>query len=65
DGEEFFGAYENYPANLFGVGVNEQPDGGLCWQGADVICLYQIGEATVIVRAPDLETVADVAAAQR
>lgn len=64
DGEEFFAAYEGYPANLFGATVNEQPDGGLCWQGADVICLYQIGDETMIVRAPDLETAADVAAAQ-
>lgn len=64
DGEEFFAAYENYPANLFGSTVAEQPDGGLCWQGTDVICLYQIGETTMIVRAPDLDTAAAVAAVQ-
>jgi hypothetical protein len=62
DGEEFFAAYENYPANLFGTNATSQPDDGLCWQGTDVICLYQVGEATLIVRAPDLETAAAIAA---
>ncbi len=64
DGEEFFAAYEGYPANLFGTSATPQPDDGLCWQGIDVICLYQVGSETMIVRAPDLETAAAVAAAQ-
>jgi hypothetical protein len=64
DGEEFFAAYESYPGNLFGSSAASQPDDGLCWQGTDVICLYQVGEKTMIVRAPDLETAAAVAAVQ-
>ena len=64
DGEEFFAAYENYPANLFGTTATSQPDDGICWQGEDVICLYQVGAETMIVRAPDLDTAAAVAAAQ-
>ena len=64
DGEEFFAAYENYPANLFGTSPTSQADDGICWQGQDVICLYQVGGETMIVRAPDLATAAIVAAAQ-
>jgi len=64
DLEEFATAYETYPANLFGATAATQPDGGQCWQGADVICLYNNGEETMIVRAPDLETAASVAAVQ-
>lgn len=64
DGEEFFAAYGDYPANLFGMAAAAQPDDGLCWQGTDVICLYQVGEVTMIVRAPDVETAAAVAAVQ-
>jgi hypothetical protein len=64
DSDEFATAYEPYPAQLFGATAASQPDGGQCWQGADVICLYQNGDETMIVRAPDLETAAAIAAAQ-
>lgn len=64
DGEEFFAAYEDYPAQLFNADAASQDDDGLCWQGEDVICLYQVGDETLIVRALDLETAAAVSAAQ-
>jgi hypothetical protein len=59
---EFAEAYPGYPEGLFGVEGQTQPDGGRCWAGADVICLYGTGELTQVVRAPDLETAAAVAA---
>jgi hypothetical protein len=64
DSDEFAAAYEAYPAQLFGATAASQPDGSQCWQGTDVICLYQNGDETMIVRAPDLETAAAIAAAQ-
>ncbi|MFZ0543962.1 MAG: hypothetical protein WAM60_00895 [Candidatus Promineifilaceae bacterium] len=64
DLEEFANAYPDYPANLFGTPALSQPDGSQCWQGEDVICFYNNGEQTMIVRAPNLETAAAVAAAQ-
>lgn len=64
DLEEFATAYEEYPANLFNADAASQPDGGQCWQGTDVICLHQNETETMIVRAPNLETAAAVAAAQ-
>jgi hypothetical protein len=64
DSAEFAAAYQLYVGALFGPGGQSQPDGGLCWQGTDVICLYQNGDETLIVRAPDLERAAAIAAVQ-
>lgn len=64
DAGEFAAAY---PAYLTGTGrtnLGQQGDGGVCWQGGDVVCLYMLGAETVIVRAPTLEMVAMIAAAQ-
>ncbi len=64
DGAEFTTAYTNYLRRLYTSEAELQEDGGQCWQGEDVTCFYQFELETLIVRAPDLETAANVAAAQ-
>jgi hypothetical protein len=64
DGDEFFNAYQEYPGGLFGSKSRKQPDGGLCWVGDDVLCLYRFDGDTIISRAPDLELAAAIAAEQ-
>ena len=64
DADDFNSTYVNYPTALFGVNADGQADGGLCWRGEDVICLYEPGGETLIVRAPDVDTATAVAAAQ-
>jgi hypothetical protein len=64
DAQEFADAYANYPAGLFGANAAGQENGGLCWQGQDVICLYSAGDETLIVRAPDTGIAATIAALQ-
>jgi hypothetical protein len=60
DSAEFAALYPNYPARLFGVNPEPQPDGSECWLGEDVICLSRSGEETVIARSPDLETTVSI-----
>ena len=55
DAAEFAAAYADYPAGLFDVAPQTQADGSTCWVGDDVICFYQPGAESLIVRAPDLE----------
>ena len=55
DSNEFAAIYPTYPTRLF-TAAGELQSGGECWQGDDVICLYQISQETLIIRAPDLET---------
>lgn len=64
DAEEFAAAYLDYPPRLFGVNADGQADGGLCWQGEYVLCFYEPGEESLVVRAPDLEMATAVAAQQ-
>jgi hypothetical protein len=64
DGNEFFNAYQEYPGGLFGSKSRKQPDGGLCWVGDDVLCLYRFDGDTIISRAPNLELAAAIAAEQ-
>ena len=64
DGAEFTTAYTNYLRRLYESEAELQEDGGQCWQGDDVTCFYQFEFETLVVRAPDLETAATVAAAQ-
>jgi hypothetical protein len=64
DAAEFTTAYTNYLRRLYTAESELQDDGGQCWQGEDVTCFYQLDLQTFIVRAPDLETAATVAAAQ-
>lgn len=61
DAAEFAAAYPNYPTRLFGVSGEAQPDGGECWAGPDVICLFTEGDESLVVRAPDVETAVTVA----
>ncbi len=61
DSVEFAALYPNYPTRLFTTSGEIQPDGSECWQGDDLICLYQLEDKTFIVRAPDVELVTAVA----
>ncbi|MCA9931354.1 MAG: hypothetical protein KC419_22870 [Anaerolineales bacterium] len=61
DSVEFAALYPNYPTRLLNTVGQLQPDGSECWQGDDVICLYQRDDVTFIVRAPDLETAVSMA----
>lgn len=61
DSQQFAAAYPEYPVSLFNITSNTQPDGGQCWQGElDVICFYQNGDESLIVRAPTVEIAAQV-----
>ncbi len=64
DAQEFADAYANYPVGLFGANAAGQENGGLCWQGQDVICLYATGDETLIIRAPDTGIATTIAALQ-
>ncbi|VAW41055.1 hypothetical protein MNBD_CHLOROFLEXI01-1679 [hydrothermal vent metagenome] len=58
DSIEFAALYPNYPTRLYGSSGDLQANGGECWQGeADLICLYQSEQETLIVRGPALELV--------
>lgn len=65
DSEEFTLAYQEYAQAVTGVEGESQAGGGACWQEEDVFCLYQIGDDTLVVRAPDVTRAAAVAALQR
>lgn len=57
DATEFAALYPNYPATLFGAPSQLQGNGGECWPGPnDLICLFQTGRETLIIRAPDQDT---------
>lgn len=62
DSDEFEAAYGAYANALYGSVGQTQADGGLCWQGADVLCFYRFGDNSFIVRAPTLEMAALIAA---
>jgi hypothetical protein len=64
DSEEFLNLYQDYPAGLYQAKSMKQSDGGLCWQGDDVICLYDSGGDVIIARAPNLDIAALIAAEQ-
>jgi hypothetical protein len=63
DPAEFTTAYTNYLRRVYTTESQLQVDGGQCWEGEDVTCFYQFELQTFVVRAPDLETAAIVAAA--
>jgi hypothetical protein len=63
DPAEFTTAYTNYLRRVYTTESQLQVDGGQCWEGEDVTCFYQFELQTLVVRAPDLETAAIVAAA--
>lgn len=58
DSTEFAALYPNYPTRLFGSSGELQANGGECWQGeAELICLYQSEQETLVVRGPQLDLV--------
>jgi hypothetical protein len=64
DSTEFAALYPNYPTRLFGSSGELQANSGECWQGeAELICLYQSEQETLIVRSPDMELVLNVVSA--
>jgi len=63
DAQEFQNLYPEYPVSLFGISGSGQPDGGICWQGTDVICLYALGDQSLVVRAPDMTIMNSVSSA--
>lgn len=56
DALEFAQAYPDYPAALFEVEAETQPDASLCWTGDDAICFLQIEGESLVTRAPDAAT---------
>lgn len=56
DALEFAAAYPDYPAALYDASAEPQPDGTLCWSGADTICFLQAEGDSLIARAPDIPT---------
>jgi hypothetical protein len=56
DRDEFETAFQYFVDHRSGIEGIEQVGGGICWEQADVICLYQIAGDTLIIRAPDLDT---------
>lgn len=65
DGDEFINAYQEYPSGLFDTRSRKQPDGGFCWEGDGVICLYVFDGDTIIIRAPNLDIASAIAAEQQ
>jgi hypothetical protein len=58
DSTEFAALYPNYPTRLFGSSGELQTNGGECWPGeAELICLYQSEQETLIVRGPELDLI--------
>lgn len=59
DSNEFAALYPNYPTRLL-TAAGTLNDRGECWEGDEVICLYQNQSETLIIRAADLETAINV-----
>lgn len=64
DAEEFATAYLNYPSRLFNVNPSGQADSGLCWQGEYVLCFYESGNESLVIRAPDMDLATTIAVLQ-
>ena len=52
DAQEFLAIYPEYAAAAYGSAGSETVDGGRCWVNQFVLCLYTLGEETLIIRAP-------------
>ncbi len=63
DESEFSAAYAGYLGQSYEGEGTALPGGSNCWQGDDATCLYTQDGETLIIRAPDLGTVAEVLAA--
>ncbi|MFZ0547199.1 MAG: hypothetical protein WAM60_17260 [Candidatus Promineifilaceae bacterium] len=62
DSNQFVTGYGDYADLRFGTQRLSQPDGATCWHSIDYVCLYQVGGETLVVRAPSLEMVTEIAA---
>lgn len=57
EGAEFNEIFPQYPAYLFETDESFSEDGLECWSGTDaIICLYELGEDSLILRTPDVDT---------
>jgi hypothetical protein len=52
DSNEFVGAFSRYGDSRYGDRQPPQADGTICWQTLEMICIYQDGSHTLIIRAP-------------
>ena len=64
DNAEFMDLYREYPGEVLGSKSRKQPDGGQCWEGNEVICLYSFRDETIIIKASTLDQATKVAAEQ-
>jgi len=60
DESEFSAAYADYLGQQYEGEGTALPGGNHCWVGDDATCLYTQDGETLIIRAPDLTTVAEV-----
>lgn len=60
DSNEFAALYPNYPTRLF-TAAGVLNEFGECWDGEDVICLFQNGIETAVVRAQSVEIALSIA----
>ncbi len=61
---EFSNLFPSYPENALGSTEAVQVDGGFCWQGEYVLCLYDAGDDSLVIRAPGLDLAQSVASSQ-
>jgi len=61
DGAEFAAIYPEYAGRLTGDSGKLSNNNGMCWTASDVICLYDLGQASLIVRGPELALVEQIA----
>jgi hypothetical protein len=64
DGDEFAQAFADFAESKYGSAGQSAANGGVCWQGEDVTCLFRVGSDTFVVRAPDQGLAEAIAAAQ-
>ena len=65
DRGEFIQAYASFADLAYGQQRLRREDGGTCWQTTYAICLYDSGVDSLVVRAPDLDMAAHIAAVVR
>lgn len=65
DAQEFLAIYPDYAAAAYDIAGSETEDGGRCWVNQFVVCLYALGDETLIIRAPYLALAETIAASFR
>ena len=58
--EDFAIIYPGYATAVYGDDGAPQADGSICWQDEDTLCLYTLNDESLLVRAPNRETVTAV-----